>query len=322
MARTNDLTGQRFGKLTVTGKTDKVENGYCVWRCRCDCGGEILVNTKKLRRGTISDCGCTPAGSSRRGPVAEDLTGRQFGSLTVLCRAENRGGRTCWSCRCVCGKLHTATAHDLKAGKVRSCGCLARQERSRFLDLKGRRFGRLVVEEKTEQRDIRGSVVWKCRCDCGREICLSENALMHGNYRSCGCLKREVQQEIYQQLHFVDGTCVELLEKRKHRKDNASGFRGVFRMKNGRYRVSIGFKGKRYYVGSYNDYEEAVEARLEVEELIHNGFIRDYRIWKEHASEDPEWAEDNPFVFEVEKRAGTFQVTSNVRNSEDKQQAI
>lgn len=54
---------------------------------------------------------------------AENLTGCRFGRLTVLQRAENRHGRTCWLCRCDCGNTHVAAARDLKAGKVTSCGC-------------------------------------------------------------------------------------------------------------------------------------------------------------------------------------------------------
>lgn len=74
---------------------------------------------------------------------------------------------------------------------------------------------------------------------------------MHGNYRSCGCLKKEIQMDIPNQLHHIDGTCVEWLEKRKHRKDNTSGFRGVYNRGKGQFHVSIGFKKKRFYVGTY-----------------------------------------------------------------------
>lgn len=52
-----DLKGQRFGKLVVTEATDQRKNGYIVWRCRCDCGNEIQVDVRKLRRGTAQDCG-------------------------------------------------------------------------------------------------------------------------------------------------------------------------------------------------------------------------------------------------------------------------
>ena len=70
---------------------------------------------------------------------------------------------------------------------------------------------------------------------------------------------------------MVDGTCIEMLESRKYRRDNKSGFRGVYQMKNQKYRVSIGFKGKRYYVGTYKDYDEAVRARLAAEETVFSG---------------------------------------------------
>lgn len=55
----------------------------------------------------------------------EDLTGRTFGLLTVVGREESRNGRSRWLCRCTCGGEKIVTAYDLKAGKVKSCGCLA-----------------------------------------------------------------------------------------------------------------------------------------------------------------------------------------------------
>ena len=109
-------------------------------------------------------------------------------------------------------------------------------------DLTGRRFGRLVAQYPTARRDRKGSVYWHCTCDCGKEAEVTENGLVHGNNRSCGCLKRENQKRVVDQLHMVDGTCLEWLEKRKSRSDNTSGFRGIYCLKNGRYRVGIGFK--------------------------------------------------------------------------------
>lgn len=130
-------------------------------------------------------------------------------------------------------------------------------------DLSGRKFGMLTAKYATEKRDKRGSVYWHCVCDCGNEVDVTAAGLVHGNYHSCGCLQKKNRQEIAQRRHLVDGTCVEVLEKRKSRKDNMSGFRGVFQLKNcNRYRVDIGFKGKRYYVGLFDNYDEAVQARL------------------------------------------------------------
>ena len=269
MARGKDLTGQRFGKLTVVRKTEERREGYVVWHCRCDCGRELDVDTKRLSRGTVRDCGCVPKEDARNGCVAEDLTGKIFGHLTVIERTENRKGRTCWLCRCECGNLKAVTAHDLKAGKVKSCGCGNFAGNRIRIDLSGKRFGRLTALFPTEKRDRKGSVYWHCRCDCGNETDVTESGLVHGNYRSCGCLKSENQKNISKQLHMVDGTCVEMLEKRKYRRDNTSGFRGVYQLKNRKYRVDIGFKGKRFYIGCFEDYDDAVRARLEAEKMIH-----------------------------------------------------
>lgn len=92
---------------------------------------------------------------------------------------------------------------------------------------------------------------------------------------------------------------MEFLEKRKKRKDNKSGFRGVYQGKNGRYRVSIGFRGKRIYLGMYDDFENAVEARLEAEKNIYGEFLELYHEWEKKSSDDPEWARRHPFSVSV-----------------------
>lgn len=311
MARGKDLTGCRFGHLTVIGKTGEKQDHYVVWKCRCDCGGEIEANTKRLMRGTITNCGCIPKTTMRNGPVAEDLTGEVFGELTVLERAESKSGRTHWKCRCSCGRETIVSARNLKCGKTKSCGCMQYVRKSHYEDLTGQRFGRLFVVCRTEG-EKKQSNLWHCRCDCGTEIDVSGNELIYGNCKSCGCLKKEVWKNIPNQLHRVDGTCLEWLEKRKYRRDNKSGFRGVYHTKSGSYRVSIGFKGKRFYLGTYKDYQEAVAVRLSAEEQIHDQFVRAYYIWQREKDAQPERTEYPPLIFEVDRVDGEFQITTNV----------
>ena len=183
-------------------------------------------------------------------------------------------------------------------------------EAGKFLNLSARRIGRLSVLYPTEKRDRKGSVFWHCRCDCGKETDISEDGLIHGNYRSCGCLKTEMQQNIKNRLHRIDGTCVEWLEKRKHRSDNTSGFRGVY-PRGGRYRVIIGFKKKRFYLGTYDTFEKAVKARLDAEALIHDGFVKAYYAWQEQGSVEP-------FVYEVEKADGQLRIRTNIQEINEK----
>lgn len=54
-----DLSGQRFGRLTVLylqPESDKF--GSKIWRCKCDCGNELSVKSGNLRSGHTTSCGC------------------------------------------------------------------------------------------------------------------------------------------------------------------------------------------------------------------------------------------------------------------------
>lgn len=53
-----DLTGQRFGKLTVISKA-KNHGRRSAWHCKCDCGKELDVITESLRSGNTKSCGCS-----------------------------------------------------------------------------------------------------------------------------------------------------------------------------------------------------------------------------------------------------------------------
>lgn len=59
-----DLTGQRFGRLTVVHDTRKRRQSYVVWLCRCDCGGITEVTSGNLRGGITRSCGCLHAEAS------------------------------------------------------------------------------------------------------------------------------------------------------------------------------------------------------------------------------------------------------------------
>ena len=96
------------------------------------------------------------------------------------------------------------------------------------------------------------------------------------------------------------------------RTDNTSGFRGVFKKKNGRYSVSIGFKKKQYYIGVYDEYEDAVNARLFAEKRIHYGFLTAHNLQLKKSLDDPEWGEANPFRFDVSKQNGILVIQNSM----------
>ena len=59
MGKFIDLTGQRFGRLTVIERdTSRPKNDGAFWLCKCDCGNVTSVRGKELRRGNTKSCGC------------------------------------------------------------------------------------------------------------------------------------------------------------------------------------------------------------------------------------------------------------------------
>ena len=63
MGRMIDLTGMRYGRLTVLNRegswyNEYGEGGFPKWRCRCDCGRETVVIGRNLKSGMTRSCGC------------------------------------------------------------------------------------------------------------------------------------------------------------------------------------------------------------------------------------------------------------------------
>lgn len=317
MGRFLELKGKRFGKLIALHRIEDGEKGYAKWLCKCDCGGEIIVTTKHLMRGTVTNCGCIPKKTAGKGPIAENLKGQKFGMLLVIKRAENRKGRVSWLCRCDCGNEKICTAKQLKSGEVKNCGCRNKMKNINYKDISGQRFGRLTALYPTLERDTKGSVKWNCRCDCGNDCLATEDVLVHGNVQSCGCKKEEVQQNVYKKVSLYDGTSYTLLKtRRKPRVDNKSGYKGITLRSNGKYRAYIGFKGKNYILGTYDTLQEALEVREYAETVLHNGFCEAFQRWKELSHDLKDWEEKNPLIFDVEYRNKEFYITCNIEELE------
>ena len=253
--------GYRIGKLSVEQCTEQRKNGYVIWRCRCDCGGEILLDTRRLQRGAIKDCGC----ASVVGPGARDISGQRFGKLTALRPTGERSdrGSMIWRCRCDCGREACASVSMLVSGNKKSCGCLVHPPLKNFV---GRRFGKLTVAGYAGKKG--GVHRWKCVCDCGKETVAGQTSLQRGKTKSCGCLQASTYRE---NLELRDGTSIAMLKASKRGrliKTNTSGYNGVYFDKRRELWVAqITFKGKTKYLGAYRKPEEAVQARLRGEKI-------------------------------------------------------
>lgn len=159
MAATQDLTGQKFGFLTVTGRSEPDEKGYRRWLCRCDCGAETAVLTSNLRRSPNVSCGCR----QRR-----DLTGQRFGTLTVVERSDRyatRGSRKrqLWKCVCDCGEVtykatDTLTNPDISMCKACAASYAAEKARKNAGYQEGTQISRIrdITPESQNLSGVRG----------------------------------------------------------------------------------------------------------------------------------------------------------------------
>lgn len=294
-----DLSGAQFGHWRVESDW-KWENSRRKWLCTCQCGTKRYVFEANLLSGKTKSCGCYAY-------KVKELQNKRFGKLIAVKQVKrDEKGRVCWACQCDCGESCIATRQALMSGKKKSCGCL-KKETARHMELKGKKFGRLTVEYATEMRSYKGSVLWHCRCECGKTIDVSADALLSRNYLSCGCKRQEWQSTIYRTLHRVADTCVESLA-RSVRRDNTSGCTGVYRLKNGKFRAIIGFQKKQVNLGTYKTLEEAQEVRKEAEVHYHQAFLQEYAQWKTQADADPDWSKENPFCFQVRWEPASLKV--------------
>ena len=191
----NDLTGKVFGDLTVVSLA-YTKNRVSHWNCRCKCGRNRIVRSSYLTQNIRTACTiCSKA--KNVGHHYVDLTGKRFGKLVVqhVSHYDLEKRMYYWRCLCDCGKEVVIIGSSLKTNRTKSCGCLVieKSKNRTYVDLTGKRFGRLtVVGHDGMKRTFR---YWECLCDCGNKTKVKARDLKSGHTQSCGCLKKERSSE-------------------------------------------------------------------------------------------------------------------------------
>lgn len=128
MPKYEDLTGQRFGRLTAIEATDKKIDGRRVWKCLCECGNIHYTTNRSLKRGDCKSCGClnkeqiTALGRNN----AKNISGQRFGKLTAIKKLDEKfdwSDSCVWLCKCDCGNEIKVTVSSLTSKNTQSCGC-------------------------------------------------------------------------------------------------------------------------------------------------------------------------------------------------------
>ena len=88
------------------------------------------------------------------------------------------------------------------------------------------------------------------------------------------CVSKYATAKMREKAGFVDGTQISRITSDKLIATNTSGARGVYlECKTGKWRTRLRFKGKTYNFGTYANFDDAVKARKEAEQLIYGEFL-------------------------------------------------
>lgn len=191
-------------------------------------------------------------------------------------------------CKCSCGVIKEVNNSTLRLGKSKSCGHgVEKQTRDRFYNrtdkqVLGKKFGKLTVIKRVNSQ---GSSRYLCRCDCGNEIIVRSSYLLTGGRKSCGCLRSETSKKLMESIkqsgydardaNRFEGTNIASLNEGLS-KSNKTGYKGVSKMKSGRYRAYIYIRGTQKHLGSFDTAEDAAEARKIAEKEIYQPIIDRY----------------------------------------------
>ena len=177
-------------------------------------------------------------------------------------------------CRCKCGNVVEIPVTYV--GKVyKSCGCL--QAESKRKDIKPDTvFGRLTVIERTDKKS-HNCYLYRCKCECGKEVLVRSDSLRGGDTKSCGCLHDDLLQENVKKAYknnFVYNTNISRISSSKIQKNNTSGVTGVrWHKKSQMWHASIGFQKKYYSLGYYHDIKKAAKIRQVAEKELFGNFL-------------------------------------------------
>jgi hypothetical protein len=130
MMKLKNMSGQRFGRWLVIERVGSDSgNGAAMWKCKCDCGNERIVNGTTLRRGHSKSCGCLRK-ETKSNQHTINLIGQRIDRWTVVERAGSRiredghaSSEALWKCRCDCGNERIIGGSSLRSGGTKSCGC-------------------------------------------------------------------------------------------------------------------------------------------------------------------------------------------------------
>jgi len=264
--------GDRFGRWTIVSEPFTKEGKKNV-SARCDCGTTRHVDAYSLQKGRSTSCGSCNA----------IQPGDAFGRWMAVSEPFRDGKYTRISVRCKCGTERCVQAQSLLSGDSKSCGCsqkeLARDRlvdsntthgmsRSRLYSIWKGMIQRCTNPSDSNYEDYGGRGIWVCNewlnaLEAFREWAESESARCTDDLTLT--LDRIDTNDGYYPENCRFTTKTVQAQNRRKRRDNRSGYIGVYLHKGkrgeGRYRARATVNRRLVCLGFYDTPIEAARVR-------------------------------------------------------------
>lgn len=226
-----DLTGQRFGRLTVVSRAETYvpPSKKCrisQWNCICDCGNKCTVNINALRKGRTKSCGC----------LHEE-------NLRELWK---RGKKKSNKFEIVGETLYIE---------------VERTKEKIICDLEDWEY----LKEYYWYLDGNGYPITSCKEK--KKLFMHKMIMREDISEVVDHINRNKLDNRKENLRYT--TIVVNAQNRSLQSNNKSGHVGVYKVKN-HWVAWIGAYCKRIYLGSFKTKEEAIKAREEAEKIYHS----------------------------------------------------
>jgi len=170
-----NLTGCRFGRLTVISEAERNKKNKKMWTCKCDCGNEKIILQQSLSSGLTKSCGCL------KKELLKNRMSQGFETIFTKKFLEEEHIKNEKSLRKIAkehGCCVDCVRSYMKKHKVKT--------NSRFYNISGKKFGRLTATSLAYTKNR--CSYWNVKCDCGSTKVIKGQSLVNCQTKSCGCL--------------------------------------------------------------------------------------------------------------------------------------
>lgn len=216
-----------------------------------------------------------------------DLTGKKFDRLEVINKAattRTKSGRALvnWICLCECGNQVVVNGENLKKGRTKSCGCLAKEKSVFHGKTNKLKHGQNRKTDMTPEYRAWRSMISRCENPKARgyenyggrgiKVCKEWRESFERFFWDIGIrpsekhsLDRINPNGDYEPVNCRWANKTEQSRNVRAYKTNITGVKGVRKLKSGKYKATIVHKRKNIFLGHHDTLEGAIQARKDAE---------------------------------------------------------